>query len=105
MKAYLITGMTLVSASGMAGAEPPDLKASDAQLVIPAPLLLAQRRSTPDTTTPGSTAPGNPVNTRPAYVSQQVQEYAAELRKCETIGEAVQRLACKNAVRNRFGEM
>lgn len=105
MKAFLIAGMTLVSASGMAGAEPPELKARDAQVVIHPPLLLAQRRSTPDTSTPGSTAPGNPVTSRPAYVSQQVQEYAAELRKCETIGEAAQRLACKNSVRNRFGEM
>ncbi|HEX7812625.1 MAG TPA: hypothetical protein VF460_12010 [Burkholderiales bacterium] len=104
MKALLITGVAVMSASWGVHADP-KLQVQDAQLVKPAPWFLSQRRSTPDTSTPGSTAPGNPVNRRPAYVSQQEQYYAAELRRCETLGVAAERLACKNSVRNKFGEM
>jgi hypothetical protein len=105
MKTLLIAGMAVMSASWAADAAQPKFQSRDAQVVKPAPLFLSQRRSTPDTSTPGSTAPGNPVTNRPAYISQQEQYYAAELRRCETIGEAAERLACKNAVRNKFGEM
>lgn len=105
MKALLIAGMAVMSASWAVYAGQPKLQARDVQLVKPAPLFLSQRRSTPDTSTPGSTAPGKPVTNRPAYVSQQEQYFAAELRRCETIGEAAGRLACKNSIRNKFGEM
>jgi len=63
-----------------------NLKGRDTRLVQPAPFLLVPRHSSPDTSTPGSTAPGNTVKTRPAYLSQQEQYYATELRRCETIG-------------------
>lgn len=105
MKALLIAGMAVMSASWAAYAEQPKLQTRDAQLVKPAPLFLSQRRSTPDTSMPGSTAPGKPVTNRPAYVSQQEQYFAAELRRCETLGVSAERLACKNSVRSKFGEM
>lgn len=66
---------------------------------------LAQRRATPDTSTPGSTAPGFAIQRRPAYVSQEDRRFAAELRGCESLGDATKRLACKEAVRERYGEM
>jgi hypothetical protein len=105
MRALLIAGVAVMSASGTVFAEPPKLNARDVQLVKPAPLFLAQRRSTPDTSTPGSTAPGNQGGNRPAYVSRQDQYYAAELRRCETLGETAERLACKNSARSKLGEM
>ncbi len=105
MRTLLVGVVAVMSASATAFAEEPKPRARDAQLIQADPLFLPERRSTPDTSTPGSTAPGNPVNTRPAYVSQQDQYYAAELRRCETMGAAAERLACKNSVRNKFGEM
>lgn len=109
MKALLIAGMVMVSAGGMAHAGQPKARvnesANEAQLVKPAPLFLSQRRSTPDTSTPGSTAPGHPAISRPAYSSQKEQYYAAELRRCETIGETDERAACRNSARSKFGEM
>lgn len=105
MKVVLTAGIAVMSISGAVFAGQSNLNAREAQLVQPAPLVLAQRRSSPDTSTPGSTAPGNPVNSRPAYLSQQEQYYAAELRRCETIGESAERLACKNTLRGKFGEM
>lgn len=107
MKALLIAGVAVMSATGTAFvfAEQPDVKAEDARSAQSVPLFMTERRSTPDTSTPGSTAPGNPASMRPAYVSQQAQYYAAELRRCESMGEAAQRRACKNSVRNKFGEM
>lgn len=101
----LIAGALVISASGAAFADLPNPKAKEAQLVKPLSLFLTQRRSTPDTSTPGSTAPGNPVNSRRAYVSQKEQYYAAELRRCETIGEPGERAACKNSARSKLGEM
>jgi hypothetical protein len=82
-----------------------EARARSADVVEPPALRLAQRRSTPDTSTPGSTAPGNPLIPRPRYVPRQQQYYAAELRKCEAIGESSERLACKNSVRSKFDEM
>ena len=105
MKALLLAGVAVMSAGGSVFADPPKQNTRDAQLVQPAPLFLPQRRSTPDTSMPGSTAPGNQGNNRPAYVSRQDQYYAAELRRCETIGETAERLACKNSARNKLGEM
>jgi hypothetical protein len=103
MKAWLMAGATMAAIGSSAMATEP---ARVAESVKATPLLLAQqRRSTPDTSMPGSTGPGNPIPTRPNYVSRQDQYLAAELRKCETIGEATQRLACKDSARNRFGEM
>lgn len=101
----LIAGALVMSATGAVVADPPKPKARQAQLAKPLPLFLTQRRSTPDTSTPGSTAPGNPVNSRPVYASQKEQHYAAELRRCETIGETADRAACRNSALSRFGEM
>jgi hypothetical protein len=95
----------LAIVSGSALAATPKVGTQDAQLAQPAPMFLAQRRSTPDTSMPGSTGPANPVNTRPAYVSQKDQYYAAELRRCETIGAPEERRACKDSARSKFGEM
>jgi hypothetical protein len=105
MRALLIAGVAVMSAGGTVFAESPKQKPRDVQLVQPAPLFLPQRRSTPDTSTPGSTAPGNQVNNRRAYVSREDQYYAAELRRCETLGEPAERLACKNSARSKLGEM
>lgn len=105
MKVVLMAGVTVMSINGAVFAGPSNLEERDAQLVQPVPLLPVQRRSSPDTSTPGSTAPGNTVRTRPAYLSQQEQYYAAELRRCETIGEPAERIACKNNLRGKFGEM
>ncbi len=101
----LIAGTLVMSATGAVAADPPNPKAKEAQLAKPLPLFLTQRRSTPDTSTPGSTAPGNPANSRPVYASQKEQYYAAELRRCETIGETAERAACRNSARSKFGEM
>ncbi len=105
MKVVLIAGLAVMSLNGAVFAEASKREARDPQLKQPASFLLVQRRSSPDTSTPGSTAPGNPINSRPAYLSQQEQYYAAELRRCETIGESAERLACKNTLRGKFGEM
>ena len=107
MKVVLIASVVsvVISTSGAVSAEASELSAGDARSERPASLLLVQRRASPDTSTPGSTAPGNPVKSRPAYLSQQEQSYAAELRRCETIGEPAERLACKNSVRGKFSEM
>lgn len=105
MKTLLMAGVAMVSLNGPTLAATPKVGTQDAQLVQPAPMFLAQRRSTPDTSTPGSTGPANPVNTRPAYVSQKDQYYAAELRRCETIGVPEERRACKNSARSKFGEL
>lgn len=104
MKALLITGVAMAALGGPAAAAPQP-ETQDAQLVQPAPVFLAQRRSTPDTSMPGSTGPANPVDRRPAYVSQKDRYYAAELRRCETIGVSEERRACKNSARSKFGEM
>lgn len=104
MRAWLMTVATIAAMGGPAVAAGPAAPAAEPARVTPL-LLAQQRRSTPDTSMPGSTGPGNPILTRPNYVSRQDQYLAAELRKCETIGEATQRLACKDSVRNRFGEM
>ena len=101
----LIAGALMMSAGEVVCADLPKAKGEEAQVLKPSSLFLAQRRSTPDTSTPGSTAPGNPVKSRRAYVSQQEQYYAAELRRCETIGEADGRAACRNAAQSKFGEM
>ena len=101
MKIWLSAATAIFAANGAAVAQP----SGPVEAAKPPPLLLAQRRSTPDTSTPGSTAPGYPMNTRPNYVSRQEQFFAAELRKCETLGEAAQRIACKESVRERYGEM
>lgn len=66
--------------------------------------VLAQGR-TPDTTMPGSTSPGYVKPARPAYSTREERYFAAELRKCEAVGDPTERLACKNSVRDRFGEM
>jgi hypothetical protein len=111
MKALMIAGVAMMAAGAAVQAEQPKPKPGRAEVVRPAPPVqsapwfLSQRRSTPDTSMPGSTAPVNPVVGRPTYASQQEQYYAAELRRCETFGEASERLACKNSVRNKFGEM
>lgn len=111
MKVLMIAGVAMMVAGAAVQAEQPKPKPGRAESVQPAPPVqpspwfLSQRRSTPDTSTPGSTAPGNSVVNRPTYASQQEQYYAAELRRCETIGEASERLACKNSVRSKFGEM
>jgi len=103
MKMWLMAAGAIVAMNGLAVAEERATKSADAAAT--APKALAQRRSTPDTSMPGSTAPGNPINTRPAYVTREAQYFAAELRRCETIGESSARIACKESVRNRFGEM
>jgi hypothetical protein len=66
--------------------------------------VLAQGR-TPDTTMPGSTSPGYVKPARPAYSTREERYFAAELRKCEAVGDPTERLACKSSVRDRFGEM
>lgn len=101
----LMAGALVMSATGAAVTDLPEPKAKEAQLAKPLPLFLTQRRSTPDTSTPGSTAPGTTVHSRPAYASQKEQYYAAELRRCEAIGETAERAACKNSARTRLGEM
>lgn len=103
MRMWLIAAGAVLVVNGVAVAEERATRSADATTT--APKALSQRRSTPDTSTPGSTAPGNPINTRPAYVSQEAQYFAAELRRCETIGESSARIACKESVRNRYGEM
>lgn len=105
MKVVLTAGLAVMLINGAVFAGQSNLKGRDTQLVQSGPLLMVQRRSSPDTSTPGSTAPGNTVKTRPAYLSQQEQYYAAELRRCENIGEPAERLACKDTLRGKFGEM
>ena len=102
MRVWLAAAAAIVGANG-ALAQPAGTGPVEA--AKPVPQVLVQRRSTPDTSTPGSTAPGHPIVNRPNYVSRQEQYFAAELRKCETIGETAQRLACKESARDRYGEM
>jgi hypothetical protein len=103
MKAIALTAGTLMMSA--AGADLPKPTAEEAQPAKPLSLFLTQRRWTPDTSTPGSTAPGNAVNSRPVHASQKDQSYAAELRRCEAIGETAERAACRYSARSRFGEM
>jgi len=101
MKTLMMAGMAAVAlGSGPPEPQPDGYEAREAVK----PLLIAQGR-TPDTSTPGSTAPGNLQRHRQAYVPRQERIYAAELRKCETLGNAEERLACKNSARDRYGEM
>ena len=102
MNSWLTAGMAVMAALDPAGASEP-MRTSD--IVEPAPLVLAQRGSTPDTSSPGSTAPGTQFITRPSFATRQQQYFAAELRRCEAIGEPSERLACKRSVRSRFDEM
>jgi hypothetical protein len=105
MRAMLMTGLGLLAMAGTA-AHAEDLRApaTEARDAQPAPLFQLKRRPTPDTTMPGSTSPGNPMTTR-RNSNRVEQYYAAELRRCETIGDTTQRLACKDSVRDKFGEM
>ena len=103
MKAMLMATLGLMAGAGVA-AEPPKPMSRELRVAQPAPLFQLQRRSTPDTSTPGSTAPGNPMSKR-RYSTRTDQYYAAELRRCETIGDVTERLACKDSVRDKFGEM
>lgn len=109
MKTMLMAGFAVLASTMAVAAEQPqapgkvsrvDSRAADR----PMPILLAQRRSTPDTSMPGSTAPGNPMASR-RYSSRMEQYYAAELRRCETLGDTSERLACKDSVRDKYGEM
>ena len=103
MKTWLMAAAAIVAFNGPAVAA--ERAAKSAGTATTAPKQIVQRRSTPDTSTPGSTAPGGPINTRPAYVSREAQYFAAEIRQCEIIGESAARLACKESVRDKYGEM
>ena len=109
MRALLKTGLGLaagfcVIAGALAQTETPRAVTPEAKDAQAAPLFQLKRRPTPDTTMPGSTSPGNPMTTR-RNTNRIEQYYAAELRRCETIGDSAQRLACKDSVRDKFGEM
>jgi hypothetical protein len=103
MKAMLMAGFGMLAGMGMAAAQQPKPAAGDAQ-AQPAPLFQLQRRPTPDTSMPGSTGPGAPMVSR-RNDNRIEQYYAAELRRCETLGDVTRRLACKDSVRDKFGEM
>jgi hypothetical protein len=103
MNAWLTAGMAVLAALDPVGVSVPGMRTADR--VEPAPLVLAQRASTPDTSSPGSTAPGTQFITRPSYATRQQQYFAAELRRCEAIGEPSERLACKKSVRSKFDGM
>lgn len=107
MKAMLMAGFGVLAGVvtfGSALAEQPRTPSREGASAQPAPLFQLQRRPTPDTSMPGSTGPVNPMLTR-RNSNRVEQYYAAELRRCETIGDAAQRLACKDSVRDKFGEM
>ena len=68
--------------------------------------LLAQGTSTPDTSMAGSRSPvtSRMARMRPS-ARQQEQVYAAELRRCEAMDDAIRKQSCTDSVRREFGEM
>ena len=109
MKTMLMAGFAVLASTIAAAAEQPQVPDENSGVdssaaARPMLLLLAERRSTPDTSMPGSTAPGNPMASR-RHSTRMEQYYAAELRRCETLGDTSERLACKDSVRDKYGEM
>jgi hypothetical protein len=102
MKTVLIATIGMLAATGTANAEQPPPAERDA--APPPSLFQLQRRPTPDTSMPGSTGPATPMMSQ-RRGNRLEQYYAAELRRCETLGDSSRRLACKESVREKFGEM
>jgi hypothetical protein len=102
VKSMLIAGLGMLSGVGTAIAEP--LQPAEGDPTQPPPLFQLQRRPTPDTSMPGSTGPATPILAQ-RRGNRLEQHYAAELRRCETVGDTRQRLACKDSVREKFGDM
>jgi hypothetical protein len=101
-KTMLIAGLGMLTGVGTAAmAEQPQPAERDA---APAPLFQLQRRPTPDTSMPGSTGPAIPMPVQ-RRGHRLEQSYTAELRRCETLGDTRRRLACKDAVREKFADM